>query len=412
MNLLTVDTLEQAREKLLACWERVPMPTCTVTLEEALGRVTAEDVLAPDDVPNFYRSTVDGYAVVAADTQGASESIPTFLTVVEEVAMGRPARETVCSGTCAYVPTGGMLPQGADAMVMVEYTENFHGDEVAVYQSVAQGAGVVVPGEEVRKGAVLIPKGTALNPAHVGALAAAGIWEITVYRPWRVAILSTGDELVHPAQPAGPAQVRDVNTWALAALTRACGLQIVLRRTLPDREELLEQALTQAKEQADLVLTSGGSSQGKADYTCRLMDRVCDRGVMTHGLSVKPGKPTILAFDGASQTLMIGLPGHPVAALMIYQALGVWLWKRLTGQREQKPRLAEMALNIPGAPGKTTFVWVKLQTDENGRQTAIPVLGKSGLMGTLVDADGYLVLDRNKEGLRKGEPVEIYRLGI
>lgn len=412
MELFTVDTLEQAREKLRSCSQHLPLCTQSVTLDAALRRVVAADILAPEDIPGFYRSTVDGYAVVAADTQAAGESIPVFLSVTEEVAIGRPARGMVTPGTCAYVPTGGMLPPGANAVVMVEYTECFHENEIAVCRPAAEGSNVVIPGEETARGAVLLRRGALLDPAQIGALASAGVWSVPVYRPWRISIISTGDELVHPSRSVGPAQVRDVNTYVLESLAGMCGFEVVSRQTIPDREGLLERELNAAKGEADLVLVSGGSSQGKADYTCRLMERVCDRGVMTHGLAVKPGKPTILALDEASGTLMLGLPGHPVAAMMVFQALAVWLWKEVTGQTPQLPIPGELAVNLPGAPGKTTFVQVKLQRAGDGRQLAVPILSKSGLMGALVNADGYLVMERNREGLRKGEPVAVYRLGL
>lgn len=412
MNLLTVDTLEEAREKLISCVKTLPCPTESVTLDRAVHRVLATDVVSQDNIPHFRRSTVDGYAVIASDTQGASESIPTFLTVVEEIHIGKKPTKTITSGQCTYVPTGGMIPDGATAMVMVEYTEQFHDGEIAVYQSVAEGSSIVLVGEDAKINTVLLTKGTILKTAQVGVLAAAGIWSVPVYRPWRISILSTGDELVHPSDTLESAQVRDVNTWALNALASQCQFQVTSHQTIPDHAELLRQELEHAKEESDFVLTSGGSSQGKADLTCQIMDEVCDHGVMTHGLSLKPGKPTILAFDERSKTIMVGLPGHPVASLMVFQSLLVWLWKEYTHQPPSKSFWGFTTTNIPGAPGKTTLIPVKLQLGQEHQYEVTPIFGKSGLINTLVDADGYVMLDRNQEGLQKGAWVEVHLFGV
>ena len=412
MKLLTVDTISQAQDKLYGYAQHILPKTEKITIENAVGRILAQDAFAQENVPGFYRSTVDGYAVKATDTQGASESIPTFLRVVEEVAIGYPAKSTIKSGECVYVPTGGMLPAGADAMVMIEYTEMFSDDEIAVYESVAKGKCVVTPGEDIMQGATVVKKGTRLKAEHIGALASAGVWEIEVYTPWRVSIISTGDELIAPYDTLAPGQVRDVNTWSLNALATDCGFSVVRCIKVKDDEALFRAELEKAKLDSDVVLTSGGSSQGKKDMTNDVMDSVCDQGTFTHGLSIKPGKPTILAFDKASATFMIGLPGHPVASLTVFQALLVNLWKAVTHQPQQKPLPAKMETNVAGAPGKTTFLLAKIYISDNGEVIAKPVLAKSGLINSMVDTDGYIEIDMNKEGLKKGETVFVHRFGL
>ena len=413
MKLLTVDTISQAQEKLCGYAQNVLPQTERITIENAVGRILAIDAVAMENVPDFYRSTVDGYAVLAADTQGASESIPTFLRVVEDVKIGHSATSNIKSGECAYVPTGGMLPAGADAMVMIEYTEMFSDDEIAVYESVAKGKCVVTPGEDIAQGATVVKKGTRLKAEHIGALASAGVWEIEVYKSWKVSIISTGDELVAPYDKLALGQVRDVNTWSLNALATECGFEVVRCIKVQDDEAVFRAELEKAKLDSDVVLTSGGSSQGKKDMTNDVMDSVCDQGTFTHGLSIKPGKPTILAFDKASATFMIGLPGHPVASLTVFQALLVNLWKNVTGQPQQKPIPAKMETNIAGAPGKTTFMLVKTDINyETGEVIAKPVLAKSGLINSMVDTDGYIEIDMNKEGLKKGETVFVHRFGL
>ena len=413
MKLLTVDTIKQAQDKLYGYAQFLPLKTEKTTLENAVGRVLAADAVAEENVPDFYRSTVDGYAVVATDTQGATESIPAFLRVIEDVKIGYPAKSTIKSGECAYVPTGGMLPAGADTMVMIEYTEAFSEDEIAVYESVAKGKCVVTPGEDVKQGATVVKKGTVLKAEHIGALASAGVWEIEVFVPWKVSVISTGDELVAPYDKLSPGQVRDVNTWSLNALAKSCGFDVVRCIKVKDDEAVFRSELENAKLDSDVVLTSGGSSQGKKDMTNDVMDSVCDEGTFTHGLSIKPGKPTILAFDKASATFMIGLPGHPVASLTVFHALLVNLWKDVTGQPPQKPVIGKMETNVAGAPGKTTFMLAKTNINcETGELTVKPVLAKSGLINSMVDTDGYIEIDMNKEGLKKGEAVLVYRFGL
>lgn len=410
MKLLQVDTLSQAREKLLAAFGAHEVKTERVSLSEAGGRILSEDLMAAEAIPSFYRSSVDGYAVKSRDTAGATDSIPVFLEIVEEVAIGHPAEKPIHSGQCAYVPTGGMLPEGADAMVMVEYSELFAENQVALYESVSFGRSVVVPGEDVKRGEKLLSRGTKLGPAQVGVLAAAGIDPVPVYVPWRVSILSTGDELVAPGQQPGAGQVRDINTWALKSFVQTAGLQTVLTKMLPDRKELLEQSLREAMQCSDWVLTSGGSSQGKKDVTNELLCLVSDGGVFTHGLALKPGKPTILGYDSATDTLLAGLPGHPVAALTVFQLLLVWLWKEKTGQAEEKRLMARMKTNLASAPGKTTCLPIKLEYTPEG-YLAEPILGKSGLITTMSQADGYVIVDMNREGLRAGELVSVFPFG-
>lgn len=412
MKLFTVDTINQAQDKLFEYAQQILPETEIITIDKAVGRVLSKDAFASENVPNFYRSTVDGYAVKAADTQGANDSIPTFLRIAEEVKMGEAAKSIIKSGECAYVPTGGMIPNGADAMVMVEYTELFSDDEVAIYQSTAVGKSVVVPGEDIKKGETVIKKGTLLKAEHIGALASAGIWQIEVYKPWNISVISTGDELAAPYEASSLGQVHDVNTWSLNAMAQEYGFNIVKCIKVKDDMQIFKTELENAKKNSDIVLTSGGSSQGKKDMTNDVMNMVCDKGTFTHGLSIKPGKPTILAFDEASKTFMIGLPGHPVAALTVFQALIVDLWKKLTFQPKQKLMPAKMETNVAGAPGKTTFMLVKTYINEEGQLTASPILAKSGLINSMVGADGYIEIDMNKEGLKKGETVFIHRFGL
>lgn len=406
MQFLKVDTIEQAREKLLTAVSDRFTKTEQVDLKEAAGRCLAEDIFCPEMIPDFRRSTVDGYAVLAKDTQGAGESIPVFLDIVEEVSIGKPAKKTLKSGECAYVPTGGMIPDGADAMVMVEYTELFDETSAAIYSAVAPGQGVVQIGEDAKKDTLLLKRGTVLDAKSIGVLASIGMKKVNVYCPWRLTIISTGDELADPAGKKKTCEVYDVNTYALCALAQEHGLAVAETFALRDEEELLENTLRHALETSDIVAVSGGSSQGKKDMTASLIDRIAKPGVWTHGLALKPGKPTIVGMDEATETLLIGLPGHPVAAIMVFELLILWLKREIFGEEPKLQIPAIMESNVPAAPGKATCQMVKLVQKEDGYY-AKPVFGKSGLMSSLTQADGYVMIGINEEGLKSGEKVYV-----
>ena len=239
-------------------------------------------------------------------------------------------------------------------------------------------------------------------------MAALGVVQVPVFKPWKVAVLSTGDELVRIDQVPGPGQVRDINTWALSCYVKKTGLELVSAEAVRDEEVLLEEKIREAVKACDLILISGGSSQGKKDMTMEILNRISKEGVFTHGLALKPGKPTILGYDKEKNTLLGGLPGHPAAALAVFHLLFVWLWKQVTGQPDQPPLEAFMTTNLAGAPGKTTCLLVKLQMAPQGLE-AEPVFGKSGLISTMAEADGYVLIDMNQEGLKKGEQVKVYR---
>lgn len=404
MELLKVDTLEQAREKLMRAVGEDWGKSCRVPVTEALDRILAEDVYGVLDIPGFRRSMVDGYAVQAKDTMGAGESIPVFLRVIEDVAIGTRAGSVIVPGTCAYVPTGGMVPEGADSCVMVEYCEQFDEDHIAVSQPAAPGRHVVEAGEDSQKGALLLRRGTRLRPQEIGALAAEGLTHVKVYAPLKIFIISTGDELTAPGETLRHGKIYDINTYALTALARKHGFLVSGTRTVPDVYEDLRHAILEAKEESDIVLVSGGSSKGKKDMTALLMDELSDPGVFTHGLALKPGKPTILGLDQKSRTLMIGLPGHPVAAMAVFEMLPVWLKRQREGEPEKLPVPAVLSGNVPGTPGRKMLLFVELTRTEEG-YLAGPVFGKSGLMSTMTRADGYAVVELNQEGLRAGDRI-------
>ena len=409
MRFLQVDTISGARERLLQEVGDNFLKMETVKLSEAYGKCLAEDIYAEENIPDFRRATVDGYAVKASDTQGAGESVPVFLSVVDEISIGKPALREIKNGECAYVPTGGMIPDGADAMVMVEYTELFDKRDAAVYSFVSAGNGVVQIGEDAKKGELLLSRGTVLHSAQTGVLASLGKHTVKVYAPWHITIISTGDELAEVGEEKGRCQVYDINTHALYALAKEQGMTVDKAFSVKDEDEKIEQALKDALLCSDIVVISGGSSQGKKDMTADIIDKIAEPGVWTHGLALKPGKPTIVGMDKPSGTLLIGLPGHPVAAIMVFQLLLVWLQKNLRGEKEAPGVPAVLSSNIPGAAGRAVCQTVKLEKEENGYR-AIPVFGKSGLMHTLTQADGYVLVEADKEGICKGETVYVQLL--
>lgn len=431
MELLKVDTLEEAFQKLAvyACGggprsAGMRMEPETIPFWQGAGRVLAEDIRCTEDIPPAPRSVMDGYAVRSADTAGASESLPVFLHLTQEVAMGSLPKGRIGSGECAAIPTGGFLPAGCDAVVMEEYCETFGTDQIVVYTAVSPGRNLVQAGDDMRKGETVLPRGKRLQAADLGVLAAVGKIRIPVYRPWRVHILSTGDEIVDPRETLEAGRMRDVNSYTLSGLAQAYGFEISFE-LLPDDEETLQRRMRKAMCLCDLVVVSGGSSQGKKDATAKVIGNLASSGVLTHGIAIKPGKPTILGFDEPTRCALIGLPGHPVAASLLFDLLAGRLWKQLSEEeRSGKPRFLYgiLAANLPASPGRETLQLVRVLEKaagetgcaENAESVSggktllvVPILGKSGLIRTLSEADGYLVMERNEEGLQQGSTVKV-----
>ncbi len=373
----------------------------------SLGRVLAEAVRAPHPLPPFPRSTVDGYAVRAADTFGASGSLPAYLQVAGEVPMGAAPAVEIRPGRAALVHTGGMMPKGADAVVMVEDTQRAREGEIEVLKPVAAGENVLPQGEDVKAGEVVLTPGVRLRPQEIGGLMALGITAVAVARRPRVAILSTGDEVVPPeAQPA-PGQVRDVNSYTLSGLVAQAGGEPLRYGIIPDDRAALEQAARRAHREADLVVITAGSSVSTRDITAEVIRSLGAPGVLVHGVSIKPGKPTILAV--AQGVPMIGLPGNPVSALVVARLFVAPLIRRLLGMTHQPYHAevpARMAVNIASETGREDYLPVRLETTQEGF-LAQPVYGRSNLIFTLVRADGLVRIPPAATGLQAGDPVRV-----
>ncbi|MEN3298427.1 gephyrin-like molybdotransferase Glp [Pseudonocardia sp.] len=373
-----------------------------VPLDAALHRVPVGAVSAAAALPGFPRSTVDGFAVLAADTYGASEGLPSYLDLAGAVRMGRAPDIAVPPGGCVAMPTGGVLPPGADAVVMVEFTAETMPGTIEVTRPVAPGAGLVRADEDVAAGADLVPGGRPLRAPDLGLLAAAGVVEVAVHARPRVTILSTGDEVVAPSTPAlQPGQVRDATASALAGLVRDAGGDPMIAGIVPDDAGALGAALKDVLHDADLVVVSAGSSVGARDETAGAVAALGE--IWCHGIALKPGKPTLLAdCDGVP---VLGLPGNPLSALVVFRLIGLPLVWRLAGCEHPPPEpstRARLSRDLPSAAGRVDVVQV---TVADG--VATPIFGPSALLSVLTRADGCLVVPEPATGLDAGTEVDV-----
>ena len=378
--------------------------TETVPLSQALGRVLAEDVCAEGYVPDFNRSTVDGYALRAKDTFGCSDAIPAVLRLAGEVQMGEGAPMRVAPGACVYVPTGGEIPADCDCAVMIEYTEDYGDGTIGVLKPGAPGLNLIFRGDDVFPGKTVLRAGETLRPQEIGALAAIGRTEVPVRARLRVGVLSTGDELVPAEQTPGPGQVRDVNRPMLLAALEAFGADCVDFGIVADDEALLRKQVAAAAEACDAVILSGSSSAGVKDAACGVIGSLGE--LLFHGIAVKPGKPTILGKLGNRP--LIGLPGHPVAAYFVTKLFVLPLLARLEGRTLRTfPVQAALSESLNADHGRMQLSACRLEETERGL-IAVPIRSKSGLITQLTGADGFLMIDRDCEGLPKGAVTEVY----
>ena len=376
----------------------------TVPVDEAVGRILAESVTAEEFVPGFNRSTVDGYAVKASDTFGCSDSIPAVLPVCGEVKMGESGAVDFREESCCYVPTGGEVPEGADACVMLEYVEDYGDGTVGILKPAAPGQNMIFRGDDVRPGKTLMEKGRSLTFSDIGALAALGKSEVRVKRKVKAAVISTGDELVPCDEKPGPGKIRDVNSSLLAAMVKTYGGEAVMFGIVPDDEGLLEKALEKALADCDIVLISGGSSVGTKDATARVIEK--SGKLLVHGIATKPGKPTILGKCGGKP--VFGIPGHPVAAYFVSKLYVIPAIARLTGRKVRPYSVtAYLSENVSSNDGRALYISARLETAD-GRLVAHPVRTKSGLITALAGTDGYFCIERDCEGLPKGAEVQVY----
>ena len=432
-ELFTVQTPDTARARLWEAMGMIVVQTERVATAHALGRVLASDVHSQEDLPAFDRSAVDGYAVIAADTHGASAGLPALLTVMGEAAMGQPTHIAVQTGQAVLIHTGGMVPADADAVVMVEHTQSVTPHQTSVTNSpfsilhfsnslnasievmrpVAAGENIIKQGEDMRIGGVVLPRGQILRPQDIGGLMALGMTEIDVARQLHVGLISSGDEVVAPTMQPTIGQVRDVNAYALAAAVQRSGGVPVQYGIVPDDFAQLRTMATRAKAECDLVVLSAGSSVSVRDMSVTVIGELGQPGVLVHGVSVKPGKPTIIALcDGVP---VFGLPGNPASALVIFDLFVAPTLRRMMGANVDtqsalpRPQVqARLTRNIPSTTGREDYVQVALEQTGTGEWQATPIFGKSNLIFTLIQAHGTVQVPIDVSGYRAGDVVTVW----
>jgi len=385
--------------------------TQTLPLQECGGRILATDIVSDVDLPDFRRSTMDGYAVAAASTFGASEANPAYLAIRGSVVMGKPPPFSIGPGEAARISTGGMLPDGADGVTMIEHTAAIDDTTIELYRSIAPGQHLIEAGEDIAKNNTVLTSGTRIRPAEIGLLAAFGKNQVSVYRQPSIGIISTGDEVIPIDRVPGPGQIRDINTFTLSELVRDAGGIPNCFGVVNDNYQDLFDKCVKALDQTDMVLISGGSSVGMRDFSIDVLSSLKDSRILVHGISISPGKPTILATSAGKAVW--GLPGHVVSAMIVFIKVVRPFIERIGGlarsaQEAHGPR-ALLSRNISSAQGRVDFVRVRL-AEENGILWAHPILGKSGLIHTMVKADGLIEVGLNTEGLDRETEVTVLLL--
>jgi molybdopterin molybdotransferase len=405
-ELFQVVTVAEANARLAA--HLAPLGRAEeVALLDALDRALAADLPSPVDLPAFPRSTMDGFAVRAADTYGASEGLPAYLSLCGEVPMGRAAELRVRPGEAARVHTGGMLPPGADAVVMVEYTQALDAGTIEVARPVAVGENIVPVGEDVRAGGPLLARGRRLRPQELGGLAAVGLARVRVAARPRVAILASGDEVVPPDVAPALGQVRDINSYTIAALARRAGGEPLLQGIAPDDGPALRRMAEAALAASDVLVISAGSSVSTRDKTAEVIAALGPPGILVHGVAIQPGKPTIIAVAGGKA--VFGLPGNPVSTMVAFELFVAPALRLLQGAGEANGATASarLARNIASKPGREDYVPARLER-RGGELWADPVFGKSNQIATMIHADGLIRVPLDRAGLYGGDEVEVY----
>jgi molybdopterin molybdotransferase len=412
-EFLTLLPPDESRALLLSHLSRPIQDFEVIEVPSSLGRILAEDIIAPQPLPDFQRSTVDGYAVRAGDTHGASDSLPAYLNLTGEVPMGDAPTFEINIGQCSLIHTGGMLPKGADAVVMLEYTQSVQNGEIEIFRAVAEGENVIRVGEDVAQGQRVQAKGSLMHPAQIGGLMALGIIKVKVVRKVRVGLISTGDEVIDPSQSPRPGQVRDVNSFTLGALVQRSGGTPKLYGIVSDQFDTLKSASAKALSECDVVVITAGSSASTRDMAADVIRSLGDPGVLVHGINTRPGKPTILGVcDGKA---VIGLPGNPVSALVNGYLFVVPVIEKLLSAlpRPKATVVAQLTVNLPSQAGREDWWPVKLLHPDpsgakpKGEYEAEPIFGKSNLIFTLASADGLLRIAADATGLSAGQMVEV-----
>jgi len=385
-----------------------PLETETIPLTSAMHRVLGKDIRSEINLPDFPRTIMDGYAVSAVSTFGASEGNPAYLNIIDTIAMGEVPTFSIKPGEAAKISTGGMLPKGADSVVMIEHTDTIDETTIEVYRSVAPGQHMIQIGEDIRTSDTILFQGQQLRPQEIGILAALGIETVPVYRQPLISIISTGDEVLPISETPTPGKIRDVNSFTLSGQVAQAGGIPNRMGIVRDDFNTLKNMCQAAVKQSDMIFVSGGSSVGMRDFTIEVLSAIPKAEILAHGISISPGKPTILAKVG--KTLFWGLPGHVTSAMVVFHVVVRPFLEHMGGKNpaHQRTRSCHAILkrNLSSKQGRVDYIRVKLH-HEKDTLSAEPVLGKSGLIHTMVKADGLVRIDKNTEGLDKGTTVEV-----
>jgi molybdopterin molybdotransferase len=388
-----------------------PVEVEKVSIFDTPGRILAENVMAKENIPNFDRSTMDGFAIKALSSFGASEANPAYLEIKGNIGMGEVPDFSIGHGEAARIATGGMLPSGADAVVMVEHAEFLDDFTIEVYKSVAPGQHVIMEGEDIQESQEILFSGQKIRSQETGLLAAVGRQSIQVYKKPLVAIISTGDEVVGIHESPGFGQIRDINTYTLYGQILQAGGIPKSYGIVHDNYQSLYEICQKALLETDMVLVSGGSSVGARDLTIEVLSNMPETEILVHGITISPGKPTILANSGGKP--FWGLPGHVVSAMVVFESVTKHFLEKIAGLSTKYHQRffykARMTRNIGSAQGRVEYIRVRLK-QEDGVIWAEPILGKSGLIRTMIEADGLVAVDMNTEGLVKGEEVNVIPL--
>lgn len=406
-----VVSVKTAREIFDKNFNILPLQSEDISITSAAGRIITKDIVSPVDLPDFNRSSMDGYAVRAQDTFGATESLPAYLQIIGEVLMGEEPGVVINKGTAAKISTGGMLPKGSDAVAILEHAQAIDKNSIEALYSVAPGENVVQVGEDIKKGEALVKKGHKIRPQDIGAFAGIGIDRVAVYAKPKVAVITTGNEIIDIKEDSRFGCVRDINSYYLSTVINNDGGIPVRKGISKDDYSQLRRMIEESLSGADVVVLSGGSSVGARDLTAKVINDIGKPGVLVHGISIKPGKPTIIGV--VNNKPVFGLPGHPVAVGVSYGLFVKRVIRSITGivlkdgefaDRMVKARLLK---NIASASGREDYIRIEIR-NEDGELTALPILGKSGLISTLVKATGYIVIPENRLGIEAGEMVEVF----
>ncbi len=408
MEFFNVVSVDEGRKIIMENFGAYEFNTELVDIEHSLGRTLGEDIYSNIDVPEFNRSTVDGYGIKVEDSHGSNQSIPSIINILGEVKMGQEIQSSIKSGESFYVPTGGMIPEGATGVIMIENTEKMDENTLLLYKPISHGENIIYKGDDIKKGELALEKGQKISSEALGVLAALGISKVPVYCKAKFYIISTGDEIISIEEELSIGKIRDINSYTLSALIQNIGGDVVGKSVVKDDYELLLNEVKKASKIADIVLISGGSSVGTKDYTHKVIDSFQGKGILLHGLAIKPGKPTILG--EANGKMILGLPGHVVSSIIVFKVLIEYYIRERFKTGEIIPRVkAIINHNFPSNPGRETYQMVKL-SEQDGKYYASPTFGKSGMISLLSKSQGYIVIGAHEEGINKGEEREVYLL--